>query len=114
MSTAESNRMPETALTAETGFRAPAPVRPDESSFHELASDVGPSHSMRNFTAEALHALRRRRRAAGSAGLIIGAILATAAWLGVTRQHTATAVLRVSAGQSNILDAASNRETSSF
>lgn len=69
---------------------------------------------MRNFTAEAMHALRRRRMAAGSVGLIIGGILATAAWLGVTRQHTATAVLRVSAGQSNILDLGSNREASSF
>jgi polysaccharide biosynthesis transport protein len=110
MSAADSNRPSETALTAETASRIPVQIRADDPVFQDMDVGLAPAGSVRNFTAEGLHAIRRRWRAVTGTGLVIGSVLAVGVWFGTTRQYTATAILRISAGQSNLLEVGPNHD----
>lgn len=79
-------------------------MRRGDPALDELGLDAAPTSQERNLVVEAWHALRRRWLAALVTGLVLGAVAAVAVWYSVKNQFTATAVLRVSMGQSTILE----------
>src|ERR1700733_15043819 len=89
---------------------ARVPFRTEEALHQDLGAEAAGTPSMRNLAAEALHAMRRRGLAAVLTGLVLGGVAAGGTWYGVTRQYTATSVLRVSMGQSNVLDLSRNAD----
>jgi capsular exopolysaccharide synthesis family protein len=91
-----------------TDLRAAAPpvdFRRGDPALDELGLDAAPATQERNLVVEAWHALRRRWLAALVVGLVLGSTSAVAVWYSVKNQYTSTAVLRVSMGQSTILEA---------
>jgi succinoglycan biosynthesis transport protein ExoP len=119
MSAAESNdtfgdstHPADVAGTTQSSRGARTPMRPDIFSLDGSAVEVAPALHTRNLVAEILHALRRHWLRASFAGLVVGAFAAIGVGLGLPRLYTATVVLRVSAGQSNILELNRNADAS--
>ncbi|HEV3300880.1 MAG TPA: P-loop NTPase [Planctomycetaceae bacterium] len=119
MSAAESNdtfgdstHPADVAGTTQSSRGARTPMRPDIFSLDGSAVEVAPALHTRNLVAEILHALRRHWLRASFAGLVVGALAAIGVGLGLPRLYTATVVLRVSAGQSNILELNKNADAS--
>ena len=119
MSAAESNdafgdskHPADVAGTTQSSRGARTPMRPDIFSLDGSAVEVAPALPTRNLVAEILHALRRHWLRASFAGLVVGALAAIGVGLGLPRLYTATVVLRVSAGQSNILELNKNADAS--
>jgi polysaccharide biosynthesis transport protein len=83
----------------------PLELRRLDPALNELGFDAAQTQQDRNLLTEAWHALRRRWLAAFVTGLVLGSLAAVAVWSSVKNQYTATAVLRVSMGQSTILEA---------
>jgi succinoglycan biosynthesis transport protein ExoP len=73
-------------------------------------SGVESAPSDRRLVAEAWHALRRRWLLTVTVGGVVGAVAAICVWFGTSRQYTATAVLRISAGRSTVLNATDRGE----
>src|SRR5690348_15964333 len=109
MSIADSPQTSETKLILERprGFRAE--LRTGDLSLDDLGMDADPS-SARNFANETWHAFRRRWIASLFTGVVIGSLTAIGVWYRVVNQYTATAVLRVSMGQSSVLEPSQNRD----
>jgi polysaccharide biosynthesis transport protein len=104
MTAPDSKRTAEFMLTAETGMETPAQFRTDASFLQEPGTDSFPTPPARNFLAEVRHALRRHWLAAIVAGAVVASITSSAIWFSVTPQYTATAVLRVSVGPTNVIE----------
>jgi capsular exopolysaccharide synthesis family protein len=88
-------------------------IRTDDLGLHDLELEHPAPDSTRNFAAEGSHALRRRWLLALKVGIAAGLLAAVAVWFGLPQQFVATAVLRVSAGESNVLLLNPNRDASS-
>lgn len=85
-------------------LQPPFEIRRAEPAIDELVFDNAPAQQDRNLVTEAWHALRRRWLAASVTGIVLGSLAAVFMWSSVKSQLTSTAVLRISMGQSTILD----------
>jgi polysaccharide biosynthesis transport protein len=97
-------------LTTDLRTLSPALEVRRDPALDELGVDAAPTSVERNLVAEATHALRRRWLIALVVGLMLGSLAAVGVWRSVKSQYTATAVLRVSMGQSTVLVAAQDRD----
>jgi capsular exopolysaccharide synthesis family protein len=93
----------QTTRSSDAANGIPFAVRGDEPGLHDL-DNLPANAAERNLVQDARHALRRRWPLALLAGAIVGSVIAAVHWLNASQQYTATAVLRVSAGESRLLD----------
>jgi succinoglycan biosynthesis transport protein ExoP len=109
-SVADSKRAADTILIAETSRGTQTQIRTDDFRLDDPEMNVDLTPAARNFAEEASHALRRHWFRMLLAGLSVGSLVAVGLWFGLPRLYTATAVLRVSMGQSAILEPHSTGE----
>src|ERR1700679_2133087 len=113
MTVANSECAAQPAWGPERSAKSRVQFRTDDLGLHDLDLAQPTPDAMRNFVSEGSHALRRRWLLASMVGVAAGLVAAIAVWFGLPQQVVATAVLRVSAGEPNILLLNPNRDASS-
>jgi polysaccharide biosynthesis transport protein len=113
MTDAHSESAANSVSGAEKSARPRFEIRTEDLGLHDLDLGHPSSHSMRDFVAEGRHAIRRRWVRALTVGGAAGLLAAIAFWFGLPQQFVATAVLRVSADEPNVLRLNPNRDASS-
>ena len=91
------------SLNPNDGRNAAARTAGEGFDIAERRASVESAPGDRRLLTEAAHSLRRRWLLTTTVGLVVGSLAAVCAWFGTSRQYTATAVLRISAGRSRLL-----------